>query len=383
MWMPDSEKHIILPRTISLRRKLSIDVEMVCNVEEIAGGGIDTQIATLRETFLDFESSKRVAEKMEIQDIQPPCSRQDVAQKQVYGDLLNPAEDTTKALGVRHVMTTGPRRQWHNELKQLEQDYRDGKFLQYDPSLSPTRERPKDRRTTLSPEYFRLTRLRSEFKLQEKFRIKVDELIEEQDDIDRLHFGILNKAHNEPERQGTLAELQGRAAAFKTHLENLPKRVRDTLKNSIDNRRAFAKDPPLLMWDRRTAEPLIVHEDEFFKPTQLALLDFRPISPTPYPITSAQSAIFDLIMGGLLNHPNDTIYCLNSLAPGAADAIVPHVSALQDLKRGGRYDLSDFRIRCFTPEMIYGIVQAWEKWPFKPPVSHMAAMSQDLFKNRG
>lgn len=372
MWMPDSEKTFILPKTVSFRRRLSLDVEMACHVEEIAGAGVDTQIATLRETFLEFESSKRVMERMKIQDIQIPFSRQDAALKQLYGDLLNPAENNTDASKDRLGMTSASPRQWHKELKQLEQYRQDGK-------LSRVPRASKGCKTEHSPGR-RLTSLKGHFTHQNKIRVKVDELIQEQEAIDRLHFGILHKALNEPERQSKLAELQQRLEAFKDRLKNQTKPFRSVLNNNGDNRRAFMKDPPLLMWDRRTAEPLTVREDEFCNPTRLALLDFQPISPNPYSITSAQSVMFDLIMGGLLNQRNNTIYCLNSLAPGAADAIIPHVPALQDPQRGGRYDLSDFRIRCFTPEMFYGIVQAWDNWPFKPLISEMAAVSEELIR---
>lgn len=373
MWMPDSEKMVLLPKTVSVRRKLSIDLEMACNVEEIAGGEEASLVTTrvLRETFLEMKSSERVAKRMETQNIQIPFSRQDVAKMQMYGDLLDLAEDNTKALEDSHVATIGSKRHWHDELKQLEQDYRDGKFPRFSPSL--TKLPPKDGRKERSPEYYRLSMLRGHFNSNDRVRAKVDELIKEQEAIDRLHYGILNKAFDEPERQWKLAEHQQRAEAFKVRRENLTKSVHDIFNHVSDNRRAFMLDPPLLMWDRRTAEPLIVHEDEFCNPTKLALLDFQPLSPNPYLITSAQAAIFDLIMGGLLNHANETIYGLNSLGPGAADAIIPHVSALQDPQRGGRYDLSDFRVRCFTPEMIYGIVQAWDRWPFKPPISEMVA----------
>lgn len=377
MWMPDFEKSLILPRAVSLRKKLSIDLEMVCNVEEIAGGGIDTQIATVRETFLEIKSSKQVAKRMETQNIHIPLSRQDVAPKQISRDVPTPAEDNTTALEYSHIMTTGSRRDWHSELKKLEQDYLDGKFPRVCSSPSSSGELPKGR-AEYTPEFSRLSVLKAHFKLNDRHRIRVDELIQEQDTIDRLHSGILIKALNEPDRQRKLAGLKQRAETSKAYLENQPRQVRIMFNNNIDNRRALIMDPPLLMWDRRTAEPLIVREDEFCNPTQLALLDFQPLSPSPYPVTSAQSAMFDLIMGGLLNQPNDDIYHLNSLAPGAADAIIPHVSALQDPQRGGRYDLSDFRIRCFTPEMIYGIFQAWENWPFKPPVSEMVADSKEL-----
>ncbi|MCJ1263376.1 hypothetical protein MMC22_003246 [Lobaria immixta] len=343
---------------------------MACHVEEIAGAGVDTQIATLRETFLEFESSKRVMERMKIQDIQIPFSRQDAAQKQLYGDLLNPAENNNDALEDRHGTTTASPRQWHKELKQLEQYRRDGKL----PRVPRV---PNNCKTDHSPVH-RLATLKAHLRHQIKISVKVDELIQEQEAIDRLHFGILHKALNEPERQSKLAELQQRLEAFKNRLENQTKPFRGALNNNGDNRRAFMKDPPLLMWDRRTAEPLIVREDEFCNPTRLALLDFQPISPNPYSMTSAQSVTFDLLMGGLLNQRNNTIYCLNSLAPGAADAIIPRVPALQDPQRGGRYDLSDLRIRCFTPEMFYGIVQAWDNWPFKPLISEMAAVSEEL-----
>lgn len=350
LWMPNSGKGVILPRTVALRKRLSVDLEMVCNVEEIAGGGIDAYVfrERVRDVFLDFRSSKRVAERMKTQNIQIPFNRQDVAQKRLYEDLLNRAEDNTKGFVIRD---------WHKELNQLERDFRDGKFSRFENS----------------PKYSRLIALKANFKQHKKVRANIDELIQEQEAIDRLHSGILNKAFNEPERQGKLAELQQRTEGFKVHRENLTEYANTIFNTNSDNRRAFMMDSPLLMWDRRTAEPLIVRKDEFCDPTQLVLLDFQPLSPSPYPVTSAQSVMFDLILGGLLGYPNETIYHLNNLAPNAANAIIPHVSALRDPQRGGRYDLSDFRTRCFTPEMIYGIFQAWDNWPFKPPTSEMAA----------
>lgn len=391
LWMPNTDKNMILPRTVLYRKKLSVEVEMVCNVEEIAGGGIDTQISSVREPFLDFRSSKRVAERMKTQNIQIPFSRQDVAQKAVYEALLNPAEDSTKGLEDSHVLPTGFIRDWHSELKQLERDFRDAKFPQTNPSPSASTDqrkppqrmgRPRKEPREKTPEFVRLSNLKNHLALDNRVRVKVDELIQEQEAIDRLHSGILNKAFNEPERQGKLAELQQRAEGFKVQRENLTRKANTHFNINSDNRRAFMMDSPLLMWDHRTAEPLIVRKNEFCDPTQLALLDFQPLSPSPYPITSAQSVMFALIMGGLLNHPTDTIYHLNNLAPGAADAIIPHVSALHDPQRGGRYDLSEFRIRCLTPEMFYGIVQAWDNWPFKPLISEMAAGYEELQESK-
>ena len=376
MWMPDSEKSSILPRSVSLRRKLSIDIEMGCHVEEIAGAGLDCQIATLRESFLEIESSKRVAERMKARNIQIPFNRQDVTKQQLYGDSLNLAKDNTKAIENSRFMTDGARRLWHIELKQLEQEYRDGKFPRLNPSPSPTRERAPYGRKERSQKYYRLEMLSAHFDLQDRVRVKADELIQTREAIERLHSSIRNEVLNEPERQRELTKLQQLTETFKVNLGNQSKPVLANYNNNSDNRRAFMKDPPLLLWDRRTAEPLVVHEEEFYNPTKLVLLDFQPLSPNPYPVTSAQSATFDLVMGGLLNHLNETIYCLNSLAPGAANAIISRVSALQDPRKGGRYELSDFRVRCFTREMIYEIFQEWDNWLFKPRISEMIAGSE-------
>ena len=376
LWMPDSEKSTILPRTVSLRKKLSVGLEMGCHVEEIAGGSLDNQIATIRESFLEIESSKRVAERMKALNIQIPFSRQDVAKQQLYGDFLNIAENNSKVIEDSRFMTDGARRLWHIELKQLEQEYRDKKFPRLNPSPSLSKDPSPYGRKERSQKYYRLAVLRAHFNHQDRVRVKADELIQIHEAIERLHCDILNKVLNEPERQRELTKLQQLSETLKVHLGDQSKTVLASFKNNTDNRRAFRNDPPLLLWDRRTAEPLAVHEEEFHNPTSLVLLDFQPLSPNPYPITSAQSATFDLVVGGLLNHLNDTIYCLDSLAPGAADAIISRVSALQDPHKGGRYDLSDFRVRCFTPEMIYEIFQAWDNWAFKPQISEMVAGSE-------
>jgi transcription factor 1 len=62
---------------------------------------------------------------------------------------------------------------------------------------------------------------------------------------------------------------------------------------------------------------------------------------------------------------------LDTLAPGAADDIVPLAPSLRDPKKGGRRNLEQLRVRMLTAEMIEELVVAWENWPFKPSMGEL------------
>lgn len=377
LWMQDSEKRAILPRTVSHRRKLSLEAEMSCHIEEIVGGPA-SQISQRREDILDMNSSRQVAEAMATQNIRIPFERQDEAQKLLDENLLS-ANGDQKALIENTLRIASTHRAWHTALEKMKEDFRDGRISEYEDQITPAADaklkagkmgKPKIK-PTRTPEYLKLRELQRVFDGQIKTNEQVNSFLRQDELIKCLESDTNNQTLHEVQRRRKEKELRRLIEDLKRSLEKVPKFVREAFWYISDNRRAFNQNPPLLMWDCRTAEPLIAREDEFYNPTSLALLDFQPRVSDPFPMSATESSIFQILAGALLSNGCNTIFYLNSLAPGATEAITAKVPSLRDSSRGGRQDLWSLRARCFTPDMFYGITKAWDTWPFKLPLTEL------------
>lgn len=379
LWMQDSEKRAILPRTVSHRRKLSLEAEMSCHIEEIVGGSA-SQISQRREDILDINSSRQVAEAMAKQNIRLPFERQDEAQKLLDENLLS-AQGDQKALIETTLKIASTHRAWHTDLEQMKEDFRAGRFSEFEGQTTPAADaKLKDGKSkkskikaTRTPEYLKLRQLQRVYDGQMKSNEQINSFLKQDELIKCLESDTNNQSLDKVQRQKKGKELRRLIGDLKRSLEKVPKIVREAFWYISDNRRAFNQHPPLLMWDCRTAEPLIAREDEFYNPTSLALLDFQPLVSDPFPMSSTESSIFQILAGALFSNPCNTIFYLNSIAPGASEAIAAEVPALRDPSRGGRQDLRELRARCFTPEMFYGITKAWEAWPFKLPLTELVS----------
>lgn len=143
-----------------------------------------------------------------------------------------------------------------------------------------------------------------------------------------------------------------------------------------DDRRALALDPPLLMWDRREAEPLLARDDEFYSPRKLALLDFRPIAPRPWSMDQEQTILYDYLLTHMYYSGIQTLKSLDHLAPGAFEAVAPHIPELKDPLKGGRYDIEEVRARTLTPELLYKVTLAWQRWHFRPSIQELLSLHE-------
>lgn len=350
---------------------------MSCHIEEIVGGPA-SQISQRREDILDMNSSRQVAEAMATQNIRIPFERQDEAQKLLDENLLS-ANGDQKALIENTLRIASTHRAWHTALEKMKEDFRDGRISEYEDQISPAADaklkagkmgKPKIK-PTRTPEYLKLRELQRVFDGQIKTNEQVNSFLRQDELIKCLESDTNNQTLHEVQRQRKEKELRRLIEDLKRSLEKVPKFVREAFWYISDNRRAFNQNPPLLMWDCRTAEPLIAREDEFYNPTSLALLDFQPRVSDPFPMSATESSIFQILAGALLSNGCNTIFYLNSLAPGATEAIAAKVPSLRDSSRGGRQDLWSLRARCFTPDMFYEITKAWDTWPFKLPLTEL------------
>ena len=361
MWLSDEDKRPLLPRTVGYRGKLSIYMEANLNLEEIVGFPHASDAKIRREDALNIHSSEQVAKRMQEKNIKIPLHRQARP-----GDRISNLSEVS--------------RNWHRELQDLEESFQSGKFNQYvegpaadlidgDMSRGRSEKAKKKKSVTLTPEYNRMMTLRYVANGQNVTIDRINTMLKTQEKIDKMDLE-LHRDNIKAEDQEELAKaMDSRIQDFKDEIETLTAKQMKALYFLDDDRRAFAMDPPLLMWDRRNAEPLSAHEDEFYAPGEIALLDFQPKSTNRFPMTSEQSFYFDLISTSLFGPAGKTtLKHLKTVAPGAYEALVPQVPAIRDPRKGGRYDIESMRVRALTPEMIHGLAVAWDKWVFKPPI---------------
>ena len=370
LWVTEKEKQNIVPRTVFHRRRVSMFWEMQCHIEEIVTGSQPVREKDgSRDDFLNIASGKQVAERMRRQNIQIPEERQDETQRKVQEILQGLSSDDASTISDAGGTSPSVSREWHKELRQLRMDFESGKLSQIVGGPRgielTTRKRKGDPRP-YAPEWLRLVEMERTLKSQERRKNQVNTLIVEQEELDALELEAYQEGFSEAKQKKKFHDLEQRTREFKTKLDKENLSRRNQFNFLIDDRRAFAQAPPLLLWDRRSAEPLVARDDEFHRPKEMALLDIQPRFPNPYRMTAAQSAYFHVITGVLFFHGAQTPASLKQLAPGAMEALVPQVPALRDPRKGGRRNLEDLRSRVMTPEMTYGLALAWDKWAFKP-----------------
>lgn len=369
MWLSDEDKRSLLPRTVGYRGKLSAYMEAVLHLEEIVGFPHASDAKIRREDALDIESGKQVAKRMQEKDINIPLHRQAKPGDRLF-DL------------------SGVSRHWHRELQELEKGFRGGKFSQYVERLaaeSTDGHMPwaKSRKAILTPEYKRMMTLRYVIKGQNATIDRLNIVLKKQEKIDKMYLELYREDIEAVEREENTKALDPWIQEFKDELETLTAKQLNTLFFLDDDRRAFAMDPPLLMWDRRKAEPLSAKEEEFHAPREIALLDFQPKTADRIPMTSEQSIYFDLISTSLFAPTGQaTLKHLKTIAPGAFEALVSQVPAIRDPRKGGRYDVESLRVRAVTPEMIHGLAVAWDNWTFKPPIEDALTQFGTNFEER-
>ncbi|KAI9860295.1 MAG: hypothetical protein M1813_006184 [Trichoglossum hirsutum] len=358
IWTKDIEKKALLPRTVANRRRFTVQAEMACEkIQEVAGaeGGPGKN---RRDMVLDIASSKRVAIVTGQDDIKIPENRK--------GSIDEAIQEghSQGATGIEGHDTYASGRLWHQELNELERGYRNNEFSRFVTEVG----RQWGRNRVFTQEYKRLAHLRAFALTMKKKNTVVDKLLKREEELEMAEeLAMLMGSEQRDEELAKLAE------KYKDELTAFSESVQDKLALASDDRKALTMDPPLLMWDRRTKEPIIVKAEEFQPQQPLTLLDLHP---KPFPAglcrTSDSQTYFDFVVSCLFLQPKQSVVRgLDTLAPGAADDIVPLAPSLRDPKKGGRRNLEQLRVRMLTAEMIEELVVAWENWPFKPSMGEL------------
>ena len=375
MWLSDEDKRPLLPRNVGYRGKLSVFMEANVELEEIVGSPHTYDLKIRREVALDTESGKRVTERMQERDIKIPLHRQ-----------VRPVDKRSELFEVS--------RDWHKDLQELEESFQAGRFSQYaenpaaasNDTMMPkagNRKAESRKQVACTPEYTKMMTLRYVADSQNSSIDRINKILKKQEKIDKMDLDLHHEKIKPSERKEIVEALESSIQGYKNELESLTTKQLATLFFLDDDRRAFAMDPPLLMWDRREADPLLAKKDEFYAPGDVSLLDFKPKTIDEMPMSLEQSIYFDLISTSLFApRGQTTLRHLKTIAPGAFESLVPQVAAIRDPRRGGRYDIDSVRARVVTSEMIHGLAVAWDNWAFKPPIEDALSQFGTSFEDR-
>ncbi|KAL8751908.1 MAG: hypothetical protein Q9199_006108 [Rusavskia elegans] len=381
LWCPEKDSTSILPRTIRYRTKISLLMEMTCQIEEIVGS--DESVSAKqpkRNQIVELDSGKRVAKLLEESGVSIPPGRETDLQKQVREAV---GRSKSKGAGGEAEATSTRARGWHEELEDLREKFKDV------PKGSKGRHilRKLPKKIVEDPKFARFLELERNFKHVQKQTTLIEGLLQEQAEIDALDLEAHAPDLTDPQRTAALDKLQQQKKQLQERLDNTKGHAtRDEFEFFKHDRKAYSSNPPLLMWDHRRAEPLKAYKEEFYPERNLRLLDIQPRHPLPYPLTSAQLLFLRMLTTALWHNRGDNLTVLDRIAPGAFAAVTPKVPSLTDPTRGGERDILDLTIHRLTPEMAYGLTKAWFDWPLRPNLGdliHRGSLVDDVQADEG
>ncbi len=344
-WLPGEDKTSIIPRTAVSRTKQSIQWDLAANPVEIASASshLTSPLWHRRHFELDLESERLVSARKrpepadEARERCPPSSEP------------LPVSYDIDAAGLEAMRKSPHRPEWTDELAELEEQYVAGNI------------------TSKSKEEKRLRILRSKRLTQHNQHRRVLEIAQQQRTLDQAEKALSGSGYYG--RKSDLSSEASRkvAANLKKEREKLPRHRRLAVDKYVDDQRAFDHKPPVLAWDRREAEPLLVDREEFVPRKPLALIDFQPDPSLMAPLDTIEKRMaFNEIVSTLLQQPGNSVYqALQSMVHDALPQFLERVPGLQDPLQGGKLDLHDFRIRSLPVNLFVDLALAWESWPFR------------------
>lgn len=415
IWVSDEERHILSPRVLGNRKRSTMENELTCEyIEEVACSSFVHEKG-YRDNYLKLQSSIDTMERMKRAGISTPHDRQSVLEIQAASGAKVPLDRNSISV------TRGP----DVALAEMEKRFADGEFAAR--LENPQRLTPGFNRT---PEYYRLNILERRELKQVKYFVESEEQIAELKDLrTKLRNGEIQKYSIPEEQIATrshqstraiytpeyirLRVLRGRAksdanrnirhytymqeydailklqelaqqpsateaikeearrhtALWKEKISQIPHEQRFSYMIHHDNKVGFHNKPPLLFWDRRRAEPLMVKANEFFPHHELALMDYQPKKLWPSLQENFQDSwhVMQYLIDSMTTRTTQSLKdALLNLGSGCLEWMIAECPSLTDPKKGGNMDLELVRVRTITTEMLQEIYEAYQRWPYKP-----------------
>ncbi|KAK4665128.1 uncharacterized protein QC763_511150 [Podospora pseudopauciseta] len=360
IWVDEHEKAQYLPKTIQRRKAGAIQAELSLDwVTEVAGidhpnGG--KNYIYRRDKHIDMEGMGQVLERMRKAGFKVPEGRETALLKSCLelekeGKSVKAGEQKP-ALAARY------------ELGEEEWE-----------KLKETKSKEGTWTTRDNDHLHRNTWLKTQTEKKQEF---LYELLIKLDELTKLKLQVL-----EEEKEGKLAKAAQKKfdkleAEIKEQWENIDPISRSKFLVARDNLRAFKQPPelgPVLMWDRRQFEPLVVQPEEFLPACDGALLDIQPRAMEPALRAKCEhgSKMFDqmdLIIRSLYLQASAPIsQAVEGLWPGSGRGVAEKMRSLRDPALGGtplKGPVGELDLRALNRTQIVELAERWWQWPFKP-----------------
>lgn len=359
IWVGDEEKNVVVPRSLQRRSKSVIETELATDwVCEVAGADVLDETGFLstgwfkRDMYIDLESVGKVLARMREQGIVTPPGRETQAMKDF---IARNGEAVVAGQQAVHIA-----RSFLAEKDKLEAEFAAGKLGES------------------SAELKRLKMIKYWTKWNDKRGSKLHEL-------HLMRTRAIELFGKDSPTAEELAEAQELNRTLDSTISQMDRTLRAEYLLARDNLQALHRSRPILNWDRRYVEPLIVKQLEFFPNIPCALLDVQPKAAHPMlramgPNSTRTGDMFDMILRGLMAHATRPVSkVLEHIYPGAGEGVYPRCGTLRDPRRGGSPldGWGELSPRCLSEDQLVDILERWIEWPFHPTYSQLVARALD------
>ncbi len=355
-WLPNDEKTTYIPRTITERKRFSVKLDLLAQVSEIAGCPLDESSHTRRQHDLAVRSERLAAQRAKVSRIWNPEHRRSPPSTPSWYEigLVPDAFDQLRRLPHKFP--------WQYEMLRL-----DDKWSEHESKVEKESLKAKTTRRPGSEEVKKLRVLRSKFLTIRKAKAVAQEWAHRQSETDRVEILLATASLALPVLAARKELTQQKAAILHAEMGEGRKDLALLARRYIDDRRGFEQQPPLLQWDRRTAEPLMVRDEEFYPARKMALLDLNPSSEAVDKLSDFDKrTCFEYLLAILLRSPAQSVRNeLATIAQGGLDDFIDRVPDLTNPVKGGNSNLDDLRIRTLPIHLLIQLALALETWPFR------------------
>ena len=370
-WIPDDDKDSIVPRTVYHRTRQSLQLETASSITEVVGGpenrSVRSSVRDHRWYDLDKENSEALLTGQNMKMPNYTVERQD--------EPLLPPVIAIPA-----------------EMEQLRAGkYRDSSafvadLLELDDKLKGTEWYQKQSKKPAPKHQNQETEDQKQWRLLMQ-RVKTMHV--QYMDIKQLVHRLrslehsLREEHTKDSTSTKVMDLRAEAERLRVRVTTWRPENKTMARKAIDDYRAYDSQPKALAWNKRSADPLIMHARETAPQKPIALLDIVPEPQFRQQLdTNSKVVCYDYVTMKLCSRwSKDLRSALSGLLQGGVDEFIDTVPSLKDPIQGGWHDLSDLRVRSLPAKLIMDIALAFEQWAFRPEVEKMQlSMGRDTLK---
>ncbi|KAI0838580.1 S-adenosyl-L-methionine-dependent methyltransferase [Hypoxylon sp. FL0890] len=353
IWTRHDDKYGLLPKFMQKRKKLAVDTELSCDwVHEVCGREGPDSAWYVRDSNLDASSSLATWRRMQAAGFKIPNGRASEDLKEAQR-----VPESREAI-VPDSIPPVFKRQFKDALDELETAHEEQIFT-------------KD-----SDSYRNMQVYRWRANWEEKKHERMLRLLSGLDAITALYKS----------GKASAGEIEALEAEWEADVQSNPKGFINEFVTYKDNLHYYRQNPPLLHWDRRAYDPMVVQPEEFFPNVECSLLDIQPKNVHPLlrqrgPNSNRAGDCFDLIMSSMMHQSTIPMgQSLDALMPGAADYIIPRWKSIRDLDHGGvitKTRHSELSARLLNARQWEELLELWMEWPFRPEFHELIARTHD------